>query len=1606
MMTDKKVLHNTPPVIRVFISSTFADMDRERSYFNEVLAPKISRACSARGVSFFSVDLRWGITEEDQIGGQVLPICLSEIDKCRPYFIGIIGNRYGSILETVPMHISKSIPWLVGKEGLSITELEMLYAVLDHDRDNSSSNSAFYVRSDRLSRDLYGDCETTDKDVLERIARLKGLVAQNEDVLCSEYDSIEEFGDCVMRDLLNWLDKNFPGSDDVRKIRSDWYNGEILRDYISDSSLDGFLNTYISQTRKSLLIYGDGARGKTAYLTAWQPELARKVLVNCGADDEYSYWPSIARQIINALGDVESENPLPNIAQDKELYFTSDESRDEFRTAFKRWLNGIRSAERIVIVISDLNLLEDARSRLLSWLPSESAENVSIICSTNDDEMVDTAQMLDWNIKEMPLFSPEKATVLIKNHLHTYGKKLSDEQLVRLVGSVAAQYPGQLRFIISFLINHARFNKLDAFVDEIASFSEIFDVYKHVYDYLTADYSEREIKAIRSIFGVVHASAISLSERDCFELAQGLHGVNAIEWANVCRVFEQFEIIKGDYWNIRSEEIDKFVDRLLTTDELTLAHSILGDRLLARLDEAELREGAELVRENTSYAKEILSHYRKAEAWDKLISALSNRRILTYLKELDRYCIKSAWLSIFLHSDYDIFEQIKSIALSYKDIDLDIARNVAGLLVDFEYPDDTDELCRALGVRRIYAKSDDSNDYDVDEDFARLYKIISSTMQKGEHRTALSYINNWLSTDTAFSDIQLCLILSMKVNCENNMHLYDESVKTANAYYRAAIRAGLPYQMHQALSVRAEILLRHKRSGEAIEVAKRVQNIALGNGNMRMYLSSQNIISTCLYRIRGYDASIKLTEELCRYWEKLKNTHEVCSNVIIKCNALYLADRDQEAFDTLCAYYEQFRTEHSDDRYIPSMLGNLGLYATSLKRYEDAQRYLLDAVKISKEKHQESSLYNAYSTLISLYTQTDSLAKLSEVYSDFMEFLWKRREYSELISRLKKNINLLLNNKYSLPAKKLEEYWKEKFSTLEGGREYFESQFSKDVVDTVKADKLKQQIIIAKGEGDLLGAVYNYNELATMYESSEPDTAAEYWLEAAELCRRMNDEERFNSCINHALSVEMYNGEWKNEKLGKRILECADSTEIDEIVRLWTSVSGSDDAYTLAMQLIANTERYESMVVSALTNLSLILSKKCTAEQLISLTEQFSEDVRAEVYDSFDSAFAKNMTKDLDDLMHDFLSPEASEMLSYYEKGIIFMEHFKSANACALSGNIALIFRRRKDEEKTIKYHTISMRLFREANKMRDSLIEMLNMSTAYSEFGHIDKALDMLRSALVEAQEVGDEKLSGSIAGNISSLLMKSPDPENKDEIMRCFGIEESSFRKTGILRDLAISLINQAIYLHDKADVSEWKPKVDEAGEIIRSIGFKEMEHTLSQLEWLAAKHTQVQSDVNEDVIRERVSSLLADSEIYALSEIEFENGKYKCVCFPKEPDALGAEQINIYWEGNSPFMIEVRAFFKPTLYKAELLCNFEPYIDWWNSLEHYILKFDEETTVLMAGAISQGKDEAGLKYSFARFLNLWKIDRFTLASVALDSFDLSVCQGFKIQEYNRIE
>ena len=94
----------SPPqrVIRVFISSTFRDMQAYRDQLAKRISPQLRKLCESRGVTWGEVDLHWGVTDEQKAEGKVLPICLAEIRRCRPYLIGLLGERYGWLPDEVP----------------------------------------------------------------------------------------------------------------------------------------------------------------------------------------------------------------------------------------------------------------------------------------------------------------------------------------------------------------------------------------------------------------------------------------------------------------------------------------------------------------------------------------------------------------------------------------------------------------------------------------------------------------------------------------------------------------------------------------------------------------------------------------------------------------------------------------------------------------------------------------------------------------------------------------------------------------------------------------------------------------------------------------------------------------------------------------------------------------------------------------------------------------------------------------------------------------------------------------------------------------------------------------------------------------------------------------------------------------------------------------------------------------------------------------------------------------------------------------------------------------------------------------------------------------
>jgi len=120
--------------VRIFLSSTFRDFSEERDLLVRKVFPGLRAKLKDRFVELVDVDLRWGITAEQAERGEVLPICLAEIDRARPFFVGMLGERYGWVppKDAYAIDLLEQQGWLEDhRRGKSVTELEILHGVLN-----------------------------------------------------------------------------------------------------------------------------------------------------------------------------------------------------------------------------------------------------------------------------------------------------------------------------------------------------------------------------------------------------------------------------------------------------------------------------------------------------------------------------------------------------------------------------------------------------------------------------------------------------------------------------------------------------------------------------------------------------------------------------------------------------------------------------------------------------------------------------------------------------------------------------------------------------------------------------------------------------------------------------------------------------------------------------------------------------------------------------------------------------------------------------------------------------------------------------------------------------------------------------------------------------------------------------------------------------------------------------------------------------------------------------------------------------------------------------------------------------------------------------------
>lgn len=279
-MTDEKKRDDLPDqrVIRVFVSSTFRDMQAERDELVLRVFPQLRRLWEERGVTWGEVDLRWGIPEEEAAEGKVLPICLEEIRRCRPYFIGLLGERYGWIPDSIPAEVVEREPWLrehvAGRK--SVTELEILHGVFNN--PDMAGHAYFYFRDmafiEKVPQERRQDFNAEDAETAEKLKELKKRIKHSEFPVQENYPDAKALGQLVLADFTALINRLYPEGEQPLPLERERMDHEAFARsrasvYIGRQEYFDRLDAHVADDGPPLVVLGESGSGKSALLSNW-----------------------------------------------------------------------------------------------------------------------------------------------------------------------------------------------------------------------------------------------------------------------------------------------------------------------------------------------------------------------------------------------------------------------------------------------------------------------------------------------------------------------------------------------------------------------------------------------------------------------------------------------------------------------------------------------------------------------------------------------------------------------------------------------------------------------------------------------------------------------------------------------------------------------------------------------------------------------------------------------------------------------------------------------------------------------------------------------------------------------------------------------------------------------------------------------------------------------------------------------------------------------------------------------------------------------------------------------------------------------------------------
>lgn len=485
----------------VFISSTFKDMHAERDYLNQFVFKELEEELEKHKVHFNIVDLRWGLNTKDiendsEREKKIMDVLIDEISRCNPFFIAILGDRYG---WQPPINRIRDFERKMENRGTlsqernrkSVTHLEIEFGILQHYNLLSGCIACFRNLEGEIPDGILRTIYKEDENKAELLNQLKRKLIDhfekyNEKLgdsnVIFEYDLIWNRPENTWNGIIEWGEKVKRAIRSCKKYKEitqsanelTWVQEEIgifdgfienhTREFIfiengkSKSSplfagRDNIINSLLSfisdnsSNHQITILTGESGIGKSAILANLYLKLKQyhNFLIlghSSNLSPRSSQLNLLLLKWIYILIDkkenkTQSEKEILSKIKDQQFKFPNNFEEFCFLKDIFNELVRFDSSKKIVMFIDAIDYMENNDIiNYFSWLNKDLPDTVRVICTTETLGRFSLGLYHKKEIfREMKVggLTKKEAEQMIQNLCKLYNKQLPPSTLEKMV---------------------------------------------------------------------------------------------------------------------------------------------------------------------------------------------------------------------------------------------------------------------------------------------------------------------------------------------------------------------------------------------------------------------------------------------------------------------------------------------------------------------------------------------------------------------------------------------------------------------------------------------------------------------------------------------------------------------------------------------------------------------------------------------------------------------------------------------------------------------------------------------------------------------------------------------------------------------------------------------------------------------------------------------------------------------------------------------------------------------------------------------------------------------------------------------------------------------